>query len=339
MTHQIIEIVTTAHWKGDPRLNRHVGYLTDAGHSATLTSLEGSGRISATWRGMVAIARSKADIVLIPDPEMFLLGGLAARVSGKLPVIDIHEDYGKAAMSRAWVPAWARWLIGTIANLAVWCGRVAAWRVLAAAGELRRPGDFLVLNIPDPSSLSISDYDGSRRLVYVGDVTEARGAAAMVQVLAALDDSFDLLIVGNVGVDTAEAVLEMAQELDVANRIEMTGRMEHHEAWQMAGGALAGLNLLEPVPAYQMAVATKLWEYMAIGVPPIVSNLPGHARIVGQIDPNLVCGSLEEAAAVAAALASNPSHRKRLAETGRLLLEHMWAESRPDLAIQEAVAP
>ncbi len=339
MTQRVVEIVTTAHWEGDPRLNRHVQYLSDAGHTATLTSFRDSSRISAMWRGLVAIARSKADVVIIPDPEMFLLASLTARLSRKSPVIDIHEDYGRAAMARAWVPPWARWLVRTLAAWAVWCGRLVAWRVLVAAPELARKGDVIALNLPDPESLPLGKYDGSRRLVYVGDLTEARGATSMVRMLAALDDPFDLLLIGGAGPRTIESILTTAKELGVADRIEMTGQLRHEEAWQLARGALAGLNLLEPAPAYRLAIATKLWEYMAIGLPPIVSDLPGQAQLISRIDPELVCASSEQAADLATKLASSPARRAAIAEKGRRLLEKAWDENRPDLAVQRVVEP
>lgn len=339
MTGRVVEIVTTAHWEGDPRLNRHVRYLTHGGHAASLTSFKGSGRTSAIWQAVLAIVRSRAQIILIPDPEMFLPGSLAARLSGKLPVIDIHEDYGKAATARAWVPAWARPLVRAMANIAVWGGRLVTWRVLVAAPELSRSGDFVALNVPDPGSLPQAGYDGSRRLVYVGDVTTARGALTMIEVLAELDDTFELLLIGRVGEETAKTMMDAARAHGVDKQIEMTGRLGHDEAWQMARGCLAGLNLLAPVPAYQQAVATKLWEYMAIGLPPIVSDLPGQRRLVSQIDPDLVCASPAEAASIATALAKNPERRSSLAAIGPKLVEEAWADSRPDLAVQAVVEP
>jgi glycosyltransferase involved in cell wall biosynthesis len=339
MTQRVVEIVTTAHWEGDARLNRHVRYLDDAGHAATLTSFGSSSRISAVWRGSVAIARSEADVIIIPDPEMFFLGSLIARVMGVSPVIDIHEDYGKVVMARAWVPPWAQWFVKAVATSAVWCGRLVAWRVLVAAPELARQNDHIALNLPDPESLSLGEYDGSRRLVYVGDLTEARGATAMVQMLAALDDSFQLVLIGGAGGDTVDSILSTAKDLGVADRLEITGRLTHGEAWRLARGALAGLNLLEPVPAYRLAVATKLWEYMAIGLPPIVSDLAGQGQLISRIDPELVCSTPEQAATAAKLLASDPGRRAAIVEQGRRLLEDAWEESRPDLAVQRVVEP
>ncbi|HSM44217.1 MAG TPA: glycosyltransferase [Acidimicrobiia bacterium] len=287
----------------------------------------------------ISILRSPSDVVIIPDPELFLPGSVAARLTGKSPVIDIHEDYGKAAMARPWVPTWARIIVRMLASLLIWLGRAAAWRVVVAAPELSRGNDSVVLNLPEPDSLPVTGYNGSKRLVYVGDVTEARGATAMVRILADLDDRFGLLLIGDCGSETAASIAATSRELGVSDRIEMTGRLSHREAWRLASGCLAGLSLLEPAPAYRRAVATKLWEYMSVGLPPIVSDLPGQRRLVIQIDPDLVCSSPDQAARVATNLASDPTRRSAAAEKGRRLLEGVWDKNRPDLAIQAVVEP
>jgi glycosyltransferase involved in cell wall biosynthesis len=334
-----VAIVTSSHWSGDPRLNRHVRYLKQGGHRAELVSFAGRPKTAALWKALRTIATSSSTHVLLPDPELFLLGSLTARLTGKRPVIDIHEDYPKAAMARTWVPDRARPLVKVLASLAVTAGRTASWRVLVAAPELARPGDRVALNIPDPASLPFTSHDGSHRIVYVGDVTEARGALAMVEALSELDGSFRLSLIGRVGDETRRAISSLADRLDVADRIELTGQLEHDRAWSAARGALAGLNLLQPVPAYREAVATKLWEYLAVGLPPVVSDLPGQRRVVGSLDPDLVVGSPSEAAAVLHELSRDPARRTALAVEARRIAEQAWEENRPDLVVQRVFEP
>jgi glycosyltransferase involved in cell wall biosynthesis len=334
-----VEIVTTAHWGGDPRLNRHIQYLTAGGVRAALSTFAESSRIIAVVKALRAILASEARVVILPDPEMFLIGSLVARLRRRMPVIDIHEDYGKAAMARSWVPDLARRFVRAVADMAVSAGRSAAWRVLVAAPELAREGDFMALNIPDPSTFEPAAHDGSNRLAYVGDITTARGALAMVELLADLDETFVLRLIGRASEGTSEELHAAALRMGVADRVELTGRLEHNRAWAEAKGSLAGLNLLEPAPAYREAVATKLWEYLAIGLPPIVSDLPGQRGLIGSIDEDLVCSSTRQAAAIATALSADPERRAALAEKGRRLVEKAWSDNRPDRAVQAVVEP
>lgn len=334
-----VSIVTSAHWEGDPRLNRHVRYLKAAGVRSELVSFADRGRIRGLIAALSSIVRSQSTVVILPDPELFPLGSIAALVSGSKAVIDIHEDYPKVVASRSWIPTLLRPVVGVITVLVVRVGRWMAWRVIVAAPELRQSGDRLVANIPDPSSLEVHEYTNSRHLVYVGDITESRGALEMVDVLGALGGRYELTLIGAIHPELKDTLEKRAATLGVAEQLILTGRLDHREAWALASGALAGLNLLRPVPAYMDAVATKLWEYLALGLPAIVSDLPGQSAIMSEIDPMLACSGVKEVVEVAKELARNQTRRTSISREGRQLVERKWSELRPDRAIQEAVFP
>ena len=336
-----VTVVSSAHWQGDPRLNRHVAYLQAAGIEAEfVTTKSSSGRVASAVNAVVTVMRLRSPVVILPNPELFLFGTLAARLTGKRPVIDIHEDYPKVAAARQWIPDLARPLVGWLAGLFTWLGRILAWRIVVAAPELASPGDYLVLNVPDPGSFSPSASAGSsRRLVYVGDVTVARGVLEMVDTLGELDAEFELVVIGAVDDETRRLVTSKASKLGVTDRLNLAGRLPHAEAWALARESVAGLNPLRPVPAYREAVATKLWEYMAAGLPPLVSDLPGQSAVVSEIDPALVCATAKEFAEQAIRLSRDTGFREEVVTTGLEMVNRKWSEHRPDLTIQEAVTP
>lgn len=334
-----ISVVTTSHWEGDPRLNRHVRYLRAAGFEGELVVTTSQSKLRSLLRGIGRIVRSDPEVILLPDPELFVFGSLAARLSGKRPVIDIHEDYPKTAAERPWIPGVLRPAVALFATLVMVLGRLLAWRVIVAAPQLARGGDILVLNIPDPGDFSVDDTPRLQQVVYVGEVFPARGTMEMVRLLAHLPEDVRLLVIGNVSPETRGEMLALVEELEVAERLELTGRLPHSESWDLASGSLAGLALLQPAPAYIGAVATKLWEYMAAGIPPVVSNLPGQAGVVEKIHPDLVCSTPEKAAEVITRLAQDPAFRDEVVARGRALVEEEWERTRPDQALQEAVAP
>lgn len=334
-----VAIITSAHWEGDPRLNRHVAYLESGGYETMLESFAGKSRFLAVLGSIRAILTTSAQFVILPDPELFLICSVVARLSGRRPIIDIHEDYRRAAAGREWIPRLLRPLAGASVGTLVALGRLSAWKVVVAAPELARKHDSIVLNIPDPGSIVFRPDSSSRTLVYVGDVTMVRGAVEMVKTLALLDSSFDLVVIGRVEDAARKAMVQEARRAELGDRLHLVGRIPHDQAWQRAADALVGLCLLQPLPAYRDAVATKIWEYLASGLIPVVSDLPGQARLVGRIDPELVCGSAEEAAAIVTKLGDDPQRRRDLASRGRTLVERAWADSRPDLALQATFAP
>lgn len=334
-----IAVISSAHWKGDPRLNRHVAYLTQAGHLANLATFAGESRARAFGRALIAISRSKARFVILPDPELFAVGSLVARATGKRAIIDIHEDYPRAAMARSWVPDLLRPMVSALAKTAVWLGRACATRTMVAAPELSNGRDVVVLNLPDPSSLAPSTPGTSHRLVYVGDITPERGVDMMLESIAALDESFELLLIGRVSAGAAERLETAREDMGLADRVVVTGRLSHDDAWSLAAGCLAGLSLLSDVPSYRYAVATKFWEYLAVGLPPIVTNLPGQSAVAETIDPGLVCSSAEDVAAMVRRLAASPDLRRHLGVDARRLVEEKWETNRPDLAVQSLLVP
>jgi glycosyltransferase involved in cell wall biosynthesis len=334
-----IVIVTSAHWEGDARLNRHLRFLREAGHSCQLVGRSDQPRVRAMISALRVITTTRAELVILPDPELFVLGSVAARLTGKRPLIDIHENYPKTAAERSWVPAPFRPIIAMAARLTVEVGRRLAWRVVVAAPELARSDDTLVSHAQNPADYLPNPGSPQPQLVYVGEVTPARGAFEMIEMLAQLDPRFDLVIVGKAVGETKTAIEAMALRLGVSDRVSLAGRLPHEEAWDKARHALAGLNLLRPVPAYREAVATKILEYMAAGLPPVVSDLPGQAALVSQIHPDLVCGDIEAAASIVQRLWEDPVLRQEIVDRGRELVSTMWAEQRPDLALQRAVSP
>lgn len=343
MTHHTprVSIVTSAHWGGDARLNRHVRYLRQAGIEATLYSHADGPRLRAIVTALRQIATKPVEMVILPDPELFFLGSALARLRGVRPIIDIHEDYGRVAHSRDWVPRPARGLVGLIARVSTRIGRAVAADVIAAAPDIAGAGDVVVMNLPDPGPMDrlATAPLGEHRVVYVGDVTRSRGAMEMIEVLGALGPPFELRVIGRVDDSLRLAMVNAAQAHGVKDRVRFEGRLPVDQAWELAAGAVAGLSLLHDLPAYRNAVATKLWEYLAAGIPPVVTDLPGQASVVRQVDHRLVCAS-PQAAAEAIRLLKDQSHlRSEIVSRGMDLARETWHVYRPDLALLGVVSP
>ena len=332
-----VEVVTTRHWDGDPRLNRHVEHLETGGHKVAIASFRDQSSLQSLFSAVGAVAGTHADAVVLPDPDFYVIGSVVARMSGKRPVIDIHEDYPKVARNRSWIPGLVKPFVSLAARAMLAIGRLLAWRVVVAAPQLSRPGDFIVLNIADPSRLCghVSTKD-PHLLVYVGDITVARGALDMVVALEGLPARYRLMLIGPTSNTTRDQLVRLAEELEVSDRLDLLGRKEHDEAWRIASRAQFGLSLLQDTPAYRHAVATKLWEYLACGLVPIVTDLPGQAAFVSRLDSRLICSKPTQVADIVASLARDDEGIRELSRRGREMAEMEWEKARPDREIQAA---
>lgn len=332
-------ILTTAHWAGDPRLNRHAEYLEAAGIPTKLVAFRFSGiagRLTGVLQALKELRRERPDVVIFPDPELFVIGSIWARLIGVSAVVDVHEDYRKAAYAREWVPRWFRSGIGLLAWLNDRIGRLIAATTVVAAPELSSKHSTTVLNVPDPNSFEVKrSREGRQTVVYIGDVTVARGALEIAS-LAHRMPELSFLVIGRCDADLAG---EMRSTAGPEANLDLVGQKPHKEAWEMARGSIAGLSLLHPVPAYRDAVATKLWEYCAAAIPPVVSDLRGQKLFVSRIDESLAVGDIESLQAVVARLSEDEDWRSLVAEKSRSLVESEWQEHRPDRKLVAAISP
>jgi glycosyltransferase involved in cell wall biosynthesis len=117
------------------------------------------------------------------------------------------------------------------------------------------------------------------RAIYIGDVRRSRGLEMMLEGVAAAPDwTFD--IVGELSAADRPWLDQWLATAPAADRVHVHGRLPPAEAWALAAGAWAGLALLEDTPAFQRAVPTKLFEYLAAGLAVVATPLPRTAEII-----------------------------------------------------------
>jgi glycosyltransferase involved in cell wall biosynthesis len=104
------------------------------------------------------------------------------------------------------------------------------------------------------------------------------------------------------------------------------GYADQRDAFPYATGATAGLALLKPVGDYPDSYTTKLFEYMALGLPVITSNFPLYQAIVERYNCGF-CISPENPKQIADALAyliEYPKEAKAMGQRGRQAVEQFF---------------
>jgi glycosyltransferase involved in cell wall biosynthesis len=107
--------------------------------------------------------------------------------------------------------------------------------------------------------------------------------------------------------------------------------------------ARIGIVLNHPTVNYVDAYPTKMFEYMASGLPVVCSNFPLWAEIVGGAECGIAVDPRDPAAIAAAirSLAEDPERARRLGENGRRAIAERFnweAELRKLEALYERVA-
>jgi glycosyltransferase involved in cell wall biosynthesis len=289
-------VVTSVHPPDDPRIRERLIRSLEADFTVIYATqrpgpsdrvgvewilLDGERRERRAEAGRLLLS-TEYDIAVIHDPEL-LPGAIKAAKTGRTVVFDLHEHLPAQISIRQSIPAPFR--------------RIAAW---AAGRYLRRAEKHINItlaeagyrdlftgshpvfpNFPRYEGFPAPHNDPGGPIVYVGDVTEIRGAVTLVEAVARMLNSRPVRMVGRRDVGLRSELTDRAEELDVD--IEMTGWLPHAEAMQVVAEASVCVAPLHDVPNYRHSLPSKTIEYLALGVPVVASDLPGTRDVIGQL--------------------------------------------------------
>jgi glycosyltransferase involved in cell wall biosynthesis len=267
------------------------------------------------WLALAVTLRERPDVVHFHDPELVPVGLLLRLIpSGRPRVIyDVHEDLPRQLLAKTWIPATLRPL------LARWLDRIEPWSakhfdLVVAASEpiakrFGRSQTMVVRNLPRWEDFSTDapraqletlaypateddggDRDGPR-IVYTGALGPERGTKEMVEAIDRCDPALGIRLVLAGPADPGE--IDAVRLLDGWRRTEYLGVVSPENLPHLLGTASVGLVLLHPMRHYQEAYPTKLFEYMAAGLPVIASNFPLWRPIIEGIGCGLLVDPLD----------------------------------------------
>jgi len=353
-------VMTVAHPPQDARIRaRQVGALRASGHEVTYLApfaafgldpavdvpevtpvdvpravgLQRSWALVGAARRALPLVRDH-DVVLAHDPELVPLLLLLRRWAPRTAVVwDVHEDVPAQAHMAPGVPDPLRRPLAAALSL---LERVAERRLHLLLAEHGYVGRFrrrhpVVPNTPRvpaevPAPVAPT---GARphRVVYVGALTRARGLEEMVALAARLPDDMRLELVGNASPAVEARLREEAAASGGA--LDHRGFVPNDEALARLPGAVAGLVLLHDHANYAHSRFTKVMEYMAYGVPVVVTPNPEAARLVTEAGAGVVVGFHDVDAVLQAvvALRDDAGARRRMGAAGRATAaaDHNWA--------------
>ena len=156
------------------------------------------------------------------------------------------------------------------------------------------------------------------RVVYVGRLSVGRGALELLSMARALArDPWNprVEVVGPADANVAGA-LQRAHDRGV---VTWHGFLPNEQALSIVAGSIAGLAPRRDLDNYRGSLPTKVAEYLAHGVPAVVTPLPEAARLVHESGAGEVVGFQDVDALVAAVrrLALDPDRTRDLGAVGR----------------------
>jgi glycosyltransferase involved in cell wall biosynthesis len=282
-----------------------------------------------TWISILRIVvADRSAVVHAHDPELIPLVVLL-KLTGRKVICDIHENIAEQLLHKEWIPRLLRWPLSAMAKLVQRALPRLVDAVILAEDSYAR--DFpsasnvtIVRNFPILPARFKQDYEtDTLRLIYVGDVRKVRGILEYVRIVALLAAQHvpaELRVVGSFADRAEEAeTAALIRELGLEKRIHFLGRRPPEEIPVLLNECDVGLALLHPIGNYRESYPTKMFEYMAAGLPVVASWFAlWESVIVGNecgrvVDPL----NVDAGAAAVREYWSSPGLRERHGRNGR----------------------
>lgn len=234
----------------------------------------------AAWRVYRAGVKIDADIYHFHDPEL-LPYGLILKLSGRKVVYDVHEDVAADILDKDWIAGWLRKSIAGMFDflekvIASGFDGIAAVTVDIANKfkSRKRTKVVLVRNFPVISLIDNVAKDSEIKgekfiLIYSGMLTRNRGLVPLIQALHFVPQDIELWLLGEW---ENEALQNECSLLSGYTKVRYLGRVSQEMSIARIKEANVGMINFLPIPNHVTALPNKPFEYMACGLPMIMSD-------------------------------------------------------------------
>lgn len=287
------------------------------------------------WSAYRKALKIDADIYHLQDPELIPLGFLM-KLHGKKIIYDMHENLPRQIENKQWINRHLRHLL-SIAVKGTERMLMHGMPVIFAEYSYRKDYPWVkifetILNMPLSNRLRDLKCDTSARndfaIGYMGVVSNARGSLTTTEALKILKDigitpRFEC--VGPIDESHKQVLLKMCEEYNLPN-VTFHGYLPAEKGWPVIGRCSVGLALLHPIPNYYESYPTKIFEYMAMGIPVIASNFPLYRSIIEENNCGICVDPLDPKAIAAAVqwIMQHPSEARRMGQKGRNAVEQIY---------------
>jgi glycosyltransferase involved in cell wall biosynthesis len=240
-----------------------------------------------------ALRAMKPHVLHVHDPELLtLFPGVKAFVPRL--VYDMHEYLPEQVAAKPYIPEQVRPVAAQATGVAQkGLAALADGVVVVVQDQLDALGDTPRQRLVLPNYPRVERFEGAEplpelaadprlKLIYVGSLSRNRGCSLMLDVMEQLEPDEAVLYLGGVfAAEDLAAEVKARLTAGLGDRVKLLGRVPPPELPRyLAAADVAWVPSLESTQYAHPTVPTKLLEGMAMGLPALVSNLPGRGELV-----------------------------------------------------------
>lgn len=284
-----------------------------------------------TWVLFFKLKKKNADIYHFHDPELIPVG-LMLRLCGKRVIYDVHEHVPDQILSKQWIPKPLRFFVSKCVDFIerksarFFTGIVVATPTIENRFSKFNENILLLNNYPILEKFNVLDRNvkqtsNAKNICYIGSITQIRGIYQIVQALGHVN--VQLLLAGKFD---SEKLKQDCEQLPGWSKVLELGYLSYNELFDVMKNSMAGLVLLHPVPNFLNAQSTKIYEYMAAGLPVIASDFPLWKNFVEGDQVGLCVDpfDIKKITEAIEYLCNHPAEAKQMGENGRKLIETQY---------------
>lgn len=244
--------------------------------------------VAGTWRMYRAVRAARPRVAHFHDPEL-IPAGLMLQLSGVKVIYDIHEDVPNQILCKTYIkPAWIRpvlaRVIGALERFAVNRFAMAVPAVPSIAERFPDDKTCVIRNVPKLDLLMAHtrvEKPRDRFIVsYAGSLSQARGIEDIVAAMDLLPDGFELHLLGGWSHDSLH---QRCRQHPGWRRCTYHGQVPHSQVGHYLQQAHLGVQMVHDIDNYRGGLATKIFEYLALGVPTLMSDTADRRAAYGDL--------------------------------------------------------
>jgi glycosyltransferase involved in cell wall biosynthesis len=365
-----VAIVTSIHLDFDGRIWRHARSLVEAGCQVTLICPwavpDGQVRDGVELRSFPRVGRRFLVPLLVPlrvgrqllpilrqvdlihFHDLDLLPWMALLSLVRPVVYDVHENYPDEMLGKDWIPRLLRKPLyhivriveGALARMVRNCVLVVPSQAPRFSSPPLRVTHMRNYATRELLAAARDDYlSRNDVVVFTGKHYEDNGSLLLLEIAArsrarGLDLTFLMANQFSSSIFRQRLLAEIARR-NLGDRIIMRPYTAAHRIMDLLNEATVGISPDLRVPTRERALPTKLFEYMAAGLPVVTSDLPNRMEIIAGSNAGLLARPEDPDTFVEALarLTADRGHARRLGLNGRraFLERYCWESQVPSL--------